>query len=136
MIYNVTWERIMVARAREDLLAAGLAVFDRDGFEGATVAGHSHPGADLKWQLFPFLRIEEGAGGHPVSGSAATLSRGGTRGDRHFLGHAGRHRSFDPRASGLGGEQPARSALSVRDFPQRMDGSCPRRAAYPELAPR
>ena len=28
----------MVARAREDLLAAGLAVFDRDGFEGATVA--------------------------------------------------------------------------------------------------
>jgi AcrR family transcriptional regulator len=28
----------MVARAREDLLAAGLAVFDRDGFESATVA--------------------------------------------------------------------------------------------------
>ena len=28
----------MVAAAREDLLAAGLAVFDRDGFEGATVA--------------------------------------------------------------------------------------------------
>jgi AcrR family transcriptional regulator len=28
----------MAARAREDLLAAGLAVFDRDGFEGATVA--------------------------------------------------------------------------------------------------
>src|SRR5258708_19517197 len=29
---------IVVARAREDLLAAGLAVFERDGFEGATVA--------------------------------------------------------------------------------------------------
>jgi AcrR family transcriptional regulator len=28
----------MVTTAREDLLAAGLAVFDRDGFEGATVA--------------------------------------------------------------------------------------------------
>jgi AcrR family transcriptional regulator len=28
----------MVTRARADLLAAGLAVFDRDGFEGATVA--------------------------------------------------------------------------------------------------
>jgi AcrR family transcriptional regulator len=28
----------MVAGARADLLAAGLAVFDRDGFEGATVA--------------------------------------------------------------------------------------------------
>jgi AcrR family transcriptional regulator len=27
----------MAARAREDLLAAGLAVFDRDGFDGATV---------------------------------------------------------------------------------------------------
>lgn len=29
---------IMVAGVREDLLAAGLAVFDRDGFESATVA--------------------------------------------------------------------------------------------------
>ena len=29
---------VMVARAREDLLAAGLAVFERDGFEDATVA--------------------------------------------------------------------------------------------------
>lgn len=28
----------MVAQVREDLLAAGLAVFERDGFEGATVA--------------------------------------------------------------------------------------------------
>jgi AcrR family transcriptional regulator len=28
----------MAAQLREDLLAAGLAVFDRDGFEGATVA--------------------------------------------------------------------------------------------------
>jgi AcrR family transcriptional regulator len=28
----------LVTTAREDLLAAGLAVFDRDGFEGATVA--------------------------------------------------------------------------------------------------
>src|SRR5258708_38558050 len=28
----------MATTAREDLLAAGLAVFDRDGFEGATVA--------------------------------------------------------------------------------------------------
>ena len=29
---------IVAAGAREDLMAAGLAVFDRDGFEGATVA--------------------------------------------------------------------------------------------------
>src|SRR3954451_18453745 len=35
MIYQGTR---LVTTAREDLLAAGLAVFDRDGFEGATVA--------------------------------------------------------------------------------------------------
>jgi AcrR family transcriptional regulator len=38
VIYKAIREKIMVARAREDLLAAGLAVFDRDGFDGATVA--------------------------------------------------------------------------------------------------
>src|ERR1700687_1040325 len=38
MIYEAIRGMIMVARAREDLLAAGLAVFERDGFEGATVA--------------------------------------------------------------------------------------------------
>jgi AcrR family transcriptional regulator len=38
MIHYSIPEAIMVARARGDLLAAGLAVFDRDGFEGATVA--------------------------------------------------------------------------------------------------
>jgi AcrR family transcriptional regulator len=31
-------EAIMAAQLRDDLLTAGLAVFDRDGFEGATVA--------------------------------------------------------------------------------------------------
>jgi AcrR family transcriptional regulator len=38
MIHYSIREAIMVARVRGDLLAAGLAVFDRDGFEGATVA--------------------------------------------------------------------------------------------------
>jgi len=38
MIHHSIPEANMVARARGDLLAAGLAVFDRDGFEGATVA--------------------------------------------------------------------------------------------------
>jgi AcrR family transcriptional regulator len=38
MIHHSIPEANMVAHAREDLLAAGLAVFDRDGFEGATVA--------------------------------------------------------------------------------------------------
>jgi AcrR family transcriptional regulator len=37
-IYRAIEGMIMVARSRSDLLAAGLAVFDRDGFEGATVA--------------------------------------------------------------------------------------------------
>src|SRR5713101_1450827 len=38
MIHHSIPEANMVARVRGDLLAAGLAVFDRDGFEGATVA--------------------------------------------------------------------------------------------------
>jgi AcrR family transcriptional regulator len=38
LIYKIIREMTMAAHVREDLLAAGLAVFDRDGFEGATVA--------------------------------------------------------------------------------------------------
>ncbi len=39
MVIQVQFEGVTVAAgAREDLLAAGLAVFDRDGFDGATVA--------------------------------------------------------------------------------------------------
>ena len=38
MIQHEIRERAGLTTAREDLLAAGLAVFDRDGFEGATVA--------------------------------------------------------------------------------------------------
>src|SRR5712671_785403 len=98
MIHHSIPEANMVARARGDLLAAGLAVFDRDGFER---------------QLLPLLRIEKGTGRHAVPRSAAALSRGSARGDRHFLERAGGHRPFDSRASGLGYEQPARSALSV-----------------------
>src|ERR1700691_3079919 len=37
MIHEIR-EAIVAAGIRQDLLAAGLAVFDRDGFEGATVA--------------------------------------------------------------------------------------------------
>ena len=32
----------MTTTARDDLLAAGLTVFDRDGFDGATVAAIRH----------------------------------------------------------------------------------------------
>jgi AcrR family transcriptional regulator len=38
LVYEIIRETTMAAHVREDLLAAGLAVFDRDGFEGATVA--------------------------------------------------------------------------------------------------
>jgi AcrR family transcriptional regulator len=39
VVIQVQFEGVTVAAgAREDLLAAGLAVFDRDGFDGATVA--------------------------------------------------------------------------------------------------
>jgi AcrR family transcriptional regulator len=38
LVYDGIREVNMAAGVREDLLAAGLAVFDRDGFEGATVA--------------------------------------------------------------------------------------------------
>jgi AcrR family transcriptional regulator len=38
LVYDAIRELNVAAGAREDLLAAGLAVFDRDGFEGATVA--------------------------------------------------------------------------------------------------
>ena len=38
MIQREIREQAWLTTAREDLLAAGLAVFDRDGFEGATVA--------------------------------------------------------------------------------------------------
>ena len=50
----------MATTAREDLLAAGLAVFDRDGFEGATVPPFE-PGRGR--QRFSILRVE-GAGQH------------------------------------------------------------------------
>ena len=60
----------MAVAAREDLLAAGLAVFDRDGFRGRDGGGHPHPRAGVQRQLLPFLRIEEGTGRHAVPGSA------------------------------------------------------------------
>jgi hypothetical protein len=58
---------------REDLLAAGLAVFDMTASRGDG-GGHSHPRAGLERQLLPFLRIEEGTGGHAVSGCCGTIT--------------------------------------------------------------
>src|ERR1700680_3584099 len=50
---------IMVARAREDLLAAGLAVFDRDGFEGATVAAIRARARASNGSFFHFFRSKK-----------------------------------------------------------------------------
>jgi AcrR family transcriptional regulator len=49
----------MVARAREDLLAAGLAVFDRDGFEGATVAAIRTRARASNGSFFHFFRSKK-----------------------------------------------------------------------------
>jgi AcrR family transcriptional regulator len=39
LIYSLLTGSFMTTTARDELLAAGLTVFERDGFEGATVAG-------------------------------------------------------------------------------------------------
>jgi len=49
----------MVARARGDLLAAGLAVFDRDGFEGATVAAIRARARASNGSFFHFFRSKK-----------------------------------------------------------------------------
>ena len=126
----------MAAQLREDLLAAGLAVFDRDGFEGATVAAIRARARRLQRQLLPLLRIEEGTGRHAVSGNrcSAITPRSWPRVEPGLSAQAG-HRPADPRASRLGRRTPARGALSVRDLPQRMDRGTARRAARAEFAP-
>ena len=49
----------MVAGAREDLMAAGLAVFDRDGFEGATVAAIRTRARASNGSFFHFFRSKK-----------------------------------------------------------------------------
>src|SRR5436189_6161691 len=49
--------------AREDLLAAGLAVFDRDGFEGATVAAIRTRARASNGSFFHFFASKKGLAG-------------------------------------------------------------------------
>lgn len=49
----------MVAGAREDLMAAGLAVFDRDGFEGATVAAIRTRARTSNGSFFHFFKSKK-----------------------------------------------------------------------------
>ena len=111
----------LVTAAREDLLAAGLAVFDRDGFEGATVAAIRTRARASNGSFFHFFGSKKELAGtlfleilqryHAAVLAALDPSCGAREGID----------AADPRASGLGREQPARGALSVRDFAQRMD---------------
>src|SRR5256886_15680473 len=66
--------------AREDLLAAGLAVFDRDGFEGATVAAIRTRARASNGSFFHFFGSKKelagalffgGVRGHHAAGLAA-----------------------------------------------------------------
>jgi AcrR family transcriptional regulator len=59
MIHYSISEATMVARARGDLLAAGLAVFDRDGFEGATVAAIRARARASNGSFFHFFRSKK-----------------------------------------------------------------------------
>ena len=126
----------MVTTAREDLLAAGLAVFDRDGFEGATVAAIRTRARASNGSFFHFFGSKKELAGtlfleilgryHAAVLAAVDESCGARQGVARS----------DQGASGLGREQPARGALSVRDFAQRMDRRNPWRAARAEFAAR
>src|SRR2546422_9929685 len=80
----------MVARARRDLLAAGLAVFDRDGFEGATVAAIRTQARASNGSFFHFFGSKKELAGtlfleilaryHAAGVAALDESRGGRGG--------------------------------------------------------
>ena len=71
-----------VTTAREDLLAAGLAVFDRDGFEGATVAAIRTRARASNGSFFHFFGSKKELAGTLFLEILAALSRSGTGGDR------------------------------------------------------
>src|SRR2546429_4373782 len=58
----------MATTAREDLLAAGLAVFDRDGFEGATVAAIRTRARASNGSFFHFFGSKKELAGTPFFG--------------------------------------------------------------------
>jgi len=86
-----------VTTAREDLLAAGLAVFDRDGFEGATVAAHPNPRAGSNGSFFHFFGSKKELAGtlfleilgryHASVLAAIGESCGAQEGVRQLIGH-------------------------------------------------
>jgi len=111
--------------------------FDRDGFEGATVAAISHPGRGLRTAASSISSDRKRKlAGTLFSGKCCSAYHArNARGDRHFLEARGRASvCFDPRSSRLGGEQPARKARYLFEiFAQRMDRRSAGRAAGAEI---
>ena len=111
----------MATTAREDLLAAGLAVFDRDGFEDATVAAIRTRARASNGSFFHFFRSKKQLAAtlfleilqHYHAAMLAALDT--------VLRGARRRRPPDRCPSRLGHQQPARGTLSIRDIPQRME---------------
>ena len=68
--------------AREDLLAAGLAVFDRDGFEGATVAAIRTRARASNGSFFHFFGSKKELAGTLFLEILAALSRSRAGGGR------------------------------------------------------
>ena len=78
--------------AREDLLAAGLAVFDRDGFEGATVAAIRTRARASNGSFFHFFGSKKELAGTLFLEVLQRYHAAVHRGDRYTLRRAGRHR--------------------------------------------
>jgi len=108
-------------------------VFDRDGFEGATVAAIRTQARASNGSFFHFFGSKKELAGtlflevlqryHAAMLAAIDTSLSAREGIGCLIRAHLR----------LGGEQPARSALPVRDFAQRMDRRSAGRAAGAEI---
>ena len=124
----------MAAQVREDLLAAGLAIFERDGFEGATVAAIRARARASNGSFFHFFASKKELAGTLFLETlqryhAAILSK-----VQPGLSAREGHRPSDPRASCLGRRSQARGALSLRNFARRLDRGIARQAARAQWA--
>jgi AcrR family transcriptional regulator len=131
------WGGGMAAGAREDLLAAGLAVFDRDGFDGATVAAIRARARASNGSFFHFFASKKELAGtlflevlqryHTAILAAIDVPTSAEDGIGRLI-HAHLNWVADNR-------REARSALSLRNLAQRMDRGGSRGATQPEHPP-
>src|ERR1700676_4595411 len=99
MVYDAIRGMIMVARAREDLLAAGLAVFDRNGFDGATVAAIRSRARTSNGSFFHFFGSKRELAGTLFLEVLQRYHTAVLAAGRWFPERAGRHQPLDPGAS-------------------------------------